>query len=307
MTLLLIALLLGQQQPVPQKEESKPPTAASEPLKTLNDKVRERVAQGEEAMKASGTVLMDFEAELSGKLLSQVNFKQLADNLGEARSGIKETLKDADELLRQMDSEVLESMEDGEKLLFRKGSQQVDPVKAAKLTDTIRTVLQIHEILPADTLARTALETLSDSIDRSISQDNVDTILDVGQISQEVTRALMEYRSSLQESMDTLASYQTLLEVLEGNCRDLAGLLSGNAESPGKDSQMRVQTLVREISENQQRAVSIFKRLGRKIQDSKPKKKEVVQGTSTGTAAPAVKSRTEQLREKYLKSEDGGK
>jgi hypothetical protein len=278
-----------------------PPPITSETLKTLIDKVRDRVGQCDNALKASGLALVDFEAEITGKTLGDINFKQLADHVGQARAAIHEALGDTDTLLRKMDNEIMASMKEEEGLLFKDGTKQVDTEKAAKLTDTIRTVLELHDILPGDSLAKDSLEMLADTIDRSVNPETMDDFLDVSNLTGDIVRAIMNYRRSLKTSVETLKNLETVLTVLESKSRDLASLISREGDSPDKASMLRVQALVKEITENRSKALSIFKRIGRKVRDAT--KKPGTAPANTGAAAPADpnKTRMDSLKERYLK------
>jgi hypothetical protein len=104
----------------------------------------------------------------------------------------------------------------------------------------------------------------------------------------------MVYRRSLQESLETLSMYEAVLSILENNSRDLSNLLAREGESPDKTSRARVEALVQEIHENRERAVQIFRRIGKKIQDAKR--------PPTADSQTPAKSRMELLREKYFKA-----
>lgn len=279
-----------------------PPPIASETLKTLMDKVRDRVTKCEEALKASGTALGSFEAEITGKTLGEIDFKQLADHVGAARASIKEALGDTDALMRKLDNEIMSSLKEDENLLSNDGGKTLDGEKARQMTDTIRTVIELHDVLPTDSVAKDALEGLADTIDRAVNPMTMDDFLDVSAMSNDIVKAIMSYRRSLKDSVETLATLEVVLTILESKSRDLANLISRDGSSPDKASMLRINALVKEISENRDKALSIFKRIGRKVRDSK---KPVA--PANGPTADPGKSRMDALREKYMKTPEDSK
>lgn len=287
---LMAAPLARAQDPQPEQPREKPPIA-SESLKTLIDKVRDKVTRMEEALKASNVVLVDFEAEITGKTLGEINFKALADNVGSARSTIRDVLKDADVLVGRLDREVIESMAEEEKLLFKDGTRDLDPGKAKQLTQTIRAVLEVHQALPGDSLAKMSLETLAQAIDDYLSPQAMEGFLDITSISGDIVRALMRYRDSIRKSLETLQHLEDILSVLENKSRDLNNLLAREGEAPDKSSLGKVQSIMKEIAENRDKALSIFRKVGRKVRDLRKEGQDLTEDEQKNL---------DRLRQKYL-------
>lgn len=280
------------EQPKPSEEPGKAPIV-SERLKTLIDKVRDRVVGMEEALKASGTVLHDYEAAITGKTLTEIDFKLLADSVGTARASLREILSDADVLVRRLDREVMESMAEEERLLFKDGTRQIDAAKAARLTRTIRTILEVHEVLPGDSLARLSLETLADQIDSYIDPQALDEFADISTISTDIVRSLILYRDSIHRSLETLRNLEQILSVLENKSRDLYTLISREGQGPDKASMARVRSLIQDIERSREKALSIFRKIGRKVRDLRRGKEH----------AEESGDRMQDLRKKYLEKE----
>lgn len=285
--------LAWAQDPSPEQPREKPPIA-SESLKTLIDKVRDKVSRMEEALKASNVVLVDFEAEITGKTLGEINFKALADSVGAARSTIREVLKDADVLVGRLDREVIESMAEEEKLLFKDGTRDLDPGKARQLTQTIRAVLEVHQVLPGDSLAKMSLETLAQVIDDYLSPQAMEGFLDITSISSDIVRALMRYRDSIRRSLETLQHLEDILSVLENKSRDLNNLLAREGEAPDKSSLGKVRAIMKEITENRDKALSIFRKVGRKVRDLRKEGQDLTEDEQ---------KTLDRLRQKYLGTE----
>jgi len=276
--------------PEPEKPKEKPPIA-SETLKTLVDKVGEKVRRMEEALQASNSVLGSFEAEITGKTLGEIDFKALADNVGTARSSLRDVLKDADLLVGRLDREVLDSMAEEEKLLFKDGTHDLDPGKAKQLTGTIRAILQVHEVLPADSLAKMSLETLAQAIDEYLSPEALEGFLDITSISSDIIKSLMRYRDSIRKSLETLQHLEDILSVLENKSRDLSSLLSREGEAPDKSSLGKVQGLMKEIKDGRDKALSLFRKIGRKVRDLRKEGEELTDDEQ---------KQLDRLRQKYL-------
>ena len=289
---LLAATLQDPPQPPPEPEKPKEkPPIASETLKTLVDKVGEKVKRMEEALQASNSVLGSFEAEITGKTLGEIDFKALADNVGTARSSLRDVLKDADLLVGRLDREVLDSMAEEEKLLFKDGTRDLDPGKAKQLTGTIRAILQVHDVLPGDSLAKMSLETLAQAIDEYLSPEALEGFLDITSISGDIIKSLMRYRDSIRKSLETLQHLEDILSVLENKSRDLSSLLSREGEAPDKSSLGKVQGLMKEIKDGRDKALSLFRKIGRKVRDLRKEGEGLTEDEQT---------QLDRLRQKYL-------
>lgn len=279
--------------PSPTGEKPKEPTAVAEPIKTLIDRVKERVVKCEEALTGATNSLRDFESELTGKSLAEIDFRTIADGIAASRGVIQEALKNSDVLLDKIDEEILSSMKEDESWIFGKEGQGMESEKAEFLTDSIRTILELHQVLPGDSLAKTSLEMLAEKIDRALTGGGIPGELpDLSTISGDIIRALMEYRRSLEESFSMLGSFEQILSIMENKSRDLAHLLSREAGAADKTAHAHVQSLLKGIKDGQSQIAKILQKMTKRVKHSRGKEEP-------GEKKPD-KSKMDSLREKYM-------
>lgn len=291
--LVLTFLLLALHQD-PQEEPRAP--IQSETLKTLIDKVKDKVTICDGAIKNAGNVLSDFEKEVSSRTLGDIDFRCLADGIGAARASITEAVKDADALVKRLDHEILDSMLDGERFIFKGAAPPVEPEKAQKMTEVMRIILDVYDATP-EGVSRSVMELMADQLDRTLSGENLQDLLDMSALGEEIVVNLIVYRNSLCNALQTLQELDMILAVLEGKSRDLANLMMRDAKSHDKTATARAVGLIREIKESREKALTIFRKLGKKIRDVKRT------ATPEGETELAGKKKIDALREKYSKSQ----